>query len=345
MPFAFLASSFACNRTQDLGGPSGGVNLTRIEITGPRDIAPNESVSYRATAVYSDGATKDVSAVAVWTTDRQSVLAVGAGGNVTANVLGDATLRATYASQQGLHKIFVVPTGTVRLAGRAYEDTGTGAVNVASVTIEAAIDGAAPVVAQTDFSGFYTLYAPKGSGRLTATKSGYVSSVQSITTTDHTVVDFPLIPSAQRLQLAGTYALALSASPACSADLPAEARARSYVVRVIQRGSLVEGRLEGQFLEDSFVRHNVVWGSVEEDRVTFFLEEDANLEGIYPSVVERLDATQYFVPVGTITTGNQLSGLFDGMLSVRVRNGNGWTIVSSCRASNHSFTMVRASGQ
>lgn len=71
-----------------------GLNMSQQELVVPR----NATATLRATAVFSNGATEDVSTASVWTAADPAVARV-AGGMVTAAGIGRTVVRAEYSGQ------------------------------------------------------------------------------------------------------------------------------------------------------------------------------------------------------------------------------------------------------
>jgi len=80
------------------GGAPAAPELVRIVVAGMPDtpLALTQSVQLTASAVYSDGSGKDVTALATWSSTDRSVLSVSAAGLVTATGPGKADVSAAF---------------------------------------------------------------------------------------------------------------------------------------------------------------------------------------------------------------------------------------------------------
>jgi len=84
------------------GGPSG-AELMRVTIAGmpATPMAPMQTAQLTASAAYSDGMVKDITATAAWDTTDRSVLIVSAAGLVTATGSGKADVTASFGGVTG----------------------------------------------------------------------------------------------------------------------------------------------------------------------------------------------------------------------------------------------------
>jgi len=91
------------------GGSSQSPDLTLITINGVPTAAmtPEQSAQLTATATYSDGTTKDLTATVAWNSTDASVLTVAASGVITAMAAGQASVIATVAGASGLATVQV----------------------------------------------------------------------------------------------------------------------------------------------------------------------------------------------------------------------------------------------
>jgi hypothetical protein len=120
-----------------------------------------------ATAVYTGGATRDVTSVTEWSTNAAEVATMSAGGLLTARGLGLVTVTAFHYPVRKSMQGIVTPPGTFILAGRVREP---GAGSLAGVTVRHIASGESMVTAG---NGRYNLAGVSGSPRLLLTKPDY----------------------------------------------------------------------------------------------------------------------------------------------------------------------------
>jgi 6-phosphogluconolactonase (cycloisomerase 2 family) len=90
--------------------PAFAADLVEVRVTPVAEtLTIADTRSFRATAIYSDNTSADVTTLAIWSSLDSGIASVDASGNVTAHAFGDTTLSATYAGTPG--------TGTVRVRG------------------------------------------------------------------------------------------------------------------------------------------------------------------------------------------------------------------------------------
>ena len=213
--------------TASLGGQSASTAVTveaaalvSISIFPPSlQLALGLSQPCRATALFADGATADVTGSATWTSDTPAIASVS-GPLVTAvakgrtqvhaaigNVSGSALVSvadATLVSLQLLPSSLSLPLGTsarLRALG-TYSDR-----SLRDVTPDAAWSVADPGVATVDPRGLVTGLA-KGQTSVTATLSGKTVSA-AVAVTDATLVSLLVFPSAAILPKGDTVRLSL----------------------------------------------------------------------------------------------------------------------------------------
>lgn len=84
--------------------------VTSVRVTGTSSLtAIGQTSQLTATAIWSDGTSRVVTTEATWQSSNTTVLAVSASGLVTANGLGEADVRASYADMTGLLRVTVRP--------------------------------------------------------------------------------------------------------------------------------------------------------------------------------------------------------------------------------------------
>jgi Big-like domain-containing protein len=320
------------------------VTTTRIEITGPDTVAPGESAQFSATAYQSDGSTRDVSNEVEWRSGNHWVLTISATGLATGHDRGEASIGAGFAGRTAWKSnVVVVPPGTYRLAGTA-KDAGLP-VSGARVEVTAGIGQG--LVALTNSVG-YRLYGVSGDIEVRLTQDGYQEQRKSLQVTTHEKLDFDLVLSRPRDEIAGTYTLTVTAAADCRSELPEEARIRTYTAVVEQDGPRLTVSLEGSKFVAGYGRtFNSFHGTVEPSRVTFLLNGyyDHDFYLYLPDVLEQLATPTLFSVSGSLVTTVSpagLSGSLDGVIeTLEGRSPGKFQRIASCRSSGHQFVFSR----
>jgi hypothetical protein len=333
----------ACDRTPT--GPDGNRFLRSLEIVGPQEVAPGATVRFTLTAHYSDGSIRDVSSESTWRSSNAAVVSVSSGGLATGHQLGEANVTGVFGTAEMSRETIVVPAGTFRLTGTVTDNPlpGVPRSRMDGALVESTTENGATLSTVTDASGGYRLYGVPPSAQLRVTKSGYEPRVQSLALSHHQTIDVALTLASVDPDLSGTYALTISASASCRANLPEEARTRTYVAAAAQRGAMVRVRLDGaSFLSSHSQVHNFFDGEVGQ-MPAFTLYEQADGTP-FPGVAEELTPTLIFVPTGRVVTRlstSGLSGALEGEISVRERTGDSLKTIASCSAADHQFVLAR----
>src|SRR5215471_2980557 len=223
--------------------------VTQLVIVPPTNVAPDQTVTFTATAKMSDGTSADYTQKVSWTASPTSVLTISSTGQATAHAAGDATVRAATVGIGGPScctatvQITVLPPNTYRLVGRVLE-SGLPVIN-ASVVVVSGIG--AGLSATTDNGGGYRLYGVAGPIQVKFSKPGYDAIVKAFTAERNDVLDFPEAHQTAIPSLAGAYTLTLTADPACPetpsgtvGPLPDSLRQpRTYTASLAQSGPAV----------------------------------------------------------------------------------------------------------
>jgi hypothetical protein len=340
-----------CDRSPVRPAPAGPA-IARLEVTGPESIAPGASAQYRAVAHASNGTSRDVSTEAVWHSSHAATLSVSAGGLGTGRELGEATVNAVFNSTRGSRAVLVLPPDTFRLTGRVMEADTPQAIAAARIEAVAGTGSAVSTVSLSD--GRYRLYGVPSDAELRVSSEGYQTHVQRVLLHTHENLDIGLTLAHPRPELAGTYALTLTAGADCSSALPGEARSRHYTALLAQTGARVEVTLQGgTFLKVGYDTQNRFWGDIQPaapGRVMFRLKDFSYDDIWYPyyaNVIEQLTPTTFFVPVGSVNasvTPTGLSGVFAGFMEIRGHAsapGQQFRTIASCHSTAHQFVLAR----
>jgi hypothetical protein len=237
----------------------------------------------------------------------------------------------------------VLPPGTYRLYG-SVQDEG---VYLDGVRVEITAGSAAgmSVIA----TGFFRFYGVEGETEIRVSKAGYETQVRRAAVTSHHTEEFVLALSRPRPAVGGAYTLTVTAAAECRANLPVEARQRTYRALVAQDGPKLTVTLDGAtFPADPLIGPgNRFFGSVEPDRVQFvaytYYDEGT---GVYPpSVLEALDPPSHFTFHGkavAASMGGGYAGTLDGALAVlRVLSVYDYQVVTYCSSANHEFLLSK----
>ncbi len=318
----------SCDKPPTAPGATGAQNppppppaetVTRIEMTGPDTIAPDQTVQLSAIATLSDGTTRTLTSEAFWGSSNLNVLSISAGGLLTVKTRGEATIRVTYRTATATRTVFGMPPGTYRLTGLVREATTYPVSNVRVEVLSGA--GAGLAVTTTD-SGTFRLYGVAGDTRVRVTREDFEPETKSIDINAHGTLNFELKPNRPYTQVAGTYRVTFAASCENGA-LTEELKRRTYTAVVSQEGPRIDVTLQGaDFALDPGGRGNRLSGRLEGNLVRVFLADPWSgyyyYYGVgYPSVVERI-GTKYLSLTGILSIAVDGSALGNGTLSGNV---------------------------
>jgi hypothetical protein len=316
-----------------------------LVISGPRDIAPGATTQFRA-QLRRGSLIRDVTQAAQWSTTAASILDVSPGGVVSAHTAGEATLRARYEEAGGEHQVFVVPAGTFRLAGTISE-AESPTVLLEGALVEATAGNGFVVSASTNPAGSYSIFGLTGAVRIRVTKDGYHDWETTITVTDHARQDIGLPALLPRTHITGTFQLTIAASASCAADLPEDARRRSYTAVIAPSyGPFLRMTVQGKFFQSQIV-HNAAEVWRERHELGVGLDPWLDTDPPYPGFTEWLTQTPpvLYEPVGTALlrlVDSGLAGTLNGSISVRPHpHAFNSVPLASCQATDHEFVLRR----
>jgi hypothetical protein len=332
----------------------------RIAIGGADSVAPGETVQLSVTAFLSDGTTRVVTADVIWESANSELMTISRTGLVTAaDVRGEGQITARY--QGGLpantlearsisQTLLVIPTGTYVLSGAVTD----GGFPISGVTVELTSGSGAGMAMIANPS--FKFYGVAGETEIRLTKAGYETQVRRISVTRHETAEFDLVPSGERLAIAGTYTLRIAAAAACQLDLPEPLRTRTYTAVISQTGAQLTAVLSGAHMGGEWNPADTFSGSVEPGIVRFALRGYSGAgtaSFIPPTVLEVIPSSdphpRYFTFFGSVVTtpvGDGYSGTLDGSLELFTVPGP-WdadytfTKLASCRSAGHQFTLTR----
>jgi hypothetical protein len=308
--------------------------LSTVLIQGAPAIGPGESARVQATARYSDGSEKDVTAEATWTSTQTRIATVAA-GVITGQALGRVTIQARFESRTATVRLVIQPAGTFILTGNITEP---GPINVGSATV--AIVGGSNQVTST-VSGFYELFGVSGTVGVRVSKPGYFDETRALTVMENQRLDVQIRPVLAPTSIAGNYRVTLTISSAC-ASVPAEHKTRTYTAAIEQNSALVRVELrDANFAVDSRSgAKNRFNGKVMGNTVTFEWGTGSNYYYYYDdlAIQEILSSTQTLgiwgrveAPVAQTISGNLVGGFY-------FREGNR---TSRCSDSNSTVVFTR----
>jgi len=357
LAIAFAAVLIACGDSPTSPPPAGGgqstpsLAVSRIEIAGPNDMAPNSTQQFRATAYYSDASSRDVTNEAVWFSSQFGIVTVTQGLATSGPTLGQTNIRASVSGAFDDLEVMVIPPGTFRVTGVVTESAANG-YRVADARVEAATPTGA-VSTTTLFNGEYRLYGVAGSTEIRVTKTGYQPLVRPVNVTEHNRIDLELGPEPTRPKLAGSYTLTITADEACRSQLPDDVMSRTYSAVITQSGPRLTVKLQGgTFANELSVVRDGFSGSVETGRPQFTLQDfyldEVCFSGpshdcfVVGDVVEDLGSGRFFNPTGKVAateSGSTISGALDGTIYVRGSQAGRYGVAASCKSSAHRFTL------
>jgi hypothetical protein len=330
--------------TQPPPPPAGPVDV-RLEIIGPRSVAPGATAQFNAIMHRSDNTTQDVTNTATWRSSRTNVLTIAANGVAAAVAAGDAFIQASVNTRGSSREIIVTPDGTFRLIGSVVESESS---TTPIVGAQVEVVGVPAVSATSDSQGRYRLYGISANPQIRITKNGYVPRVENLTVTDHQTQNFALSWAGPRPDVSGTYMLTITLADRCRASYPEETFSRTYTAVAVQSGPALTVTLAGAtFAVDRNGKGNRFGGRVEPSQVVFQLSFYDYYYGGYADLVEEISSTLYYIVSGTATIANATPNRLSGSL-----NGSIMTISAdprprpnppgrSCTATDHQFVLSR----
>jgi hypothetical protein len=324
--------------------------LVRLEIAGPRSLAPGETAQFGVTGHISDGSTRDMTAQASWQSQSPSVLSIDSAGRATGRQPGESIVTARTAGMTSTTEVVVVPAGTFRLAVIARE--------AGSIFLDVRVDvleGRGAGLSSTRLvNGRYAIYGVAGDTLIRVSGRGYREHNQRIVVTDHTMLEVEMVPERPRAVISGDYTLTITADPASCGVLPEVLRVRRYAAHVTQLGPEILVTLGDGSSPTTNLVGNRFGGRLDADnmRASFNLAITWYYYGFYharyhppPDVAERLSGTTYlFISGGAATSVSErsLSGTLRGAIQV-VEMPVLWTVTRwgpGCN-STHGFVLSR----
>jgi hypothetical protein len=327
----------------------------RVEIGGPRSVAPGETAQLAMTLRLSDGSSQDVTAETNWQSRTTQFVSIDAGGRVTGLRVGDGSISGFYRAQGALNAIkelIVVPTGTFRLTGVVNEVEGT-TVPVPGARVDVTSSGGNSLSTTTGDDGAYRVYGVAGDTQIRVTKNGYQVSARQVSIQDHGIQNFELQITNPRIDVSGSYTLTLTAADSCRGRLPDEALRRTYAATVVQRGARLETTLTGgTFAINRTGRGGSFLGRVEPTLLAFTLNLQPYynyypyVPSYYPDIVEQLTAG-YLVVSGTVSaqaSPQRITGPLIGSMAIwprDPRSGSSQSPSVLCDSRAHQFVLTR----
>ena len=294
--------------------------LVTLELSGPATLAPGQIVTFTLTAVGTNGTREDITAKAQWTANNASIISNNGQGRYGGNAVGDAQINARFGALNVSKEVIVVPAGTFRVTGRVVEFDGV--FPVAGARVEARNSSGTGPATESDGSGFFKLFGVTADAEIVVTRAGYDENRRRITLDNHSTVNFEMILSGPRPELAGTYSVTLDLT-GCRDGFRLEYARRVYTAVVQQSGS----NLEVRFTEPAFAINSLNRGNLMQGRLqggSLFLEALTNYyyyyygPNSYPFLVEALPDGSRLVVTGSATlveSGGSHTGKMNGWAS------------------------------
>jgi hypothetical protein len=335
-----------------------GITLVDLRVDGPTTVAPGESTQYMARAAFSDGSQRDVTSEAQWTSTDATVLSVSASGSVSARSNGTAQVRAAFGLLSNGRDVVVVPAGTFRLSVHVGDEQP--GVSVYGVRVEVISGPAAGLSSTTDWNGVAVLYGVPQDVQVRFSKDGYAPVTRNIHLANNfSSAEVQLMPSQNRLDLAGHYQLTIS-SGACDVaegSFPDALKNRTYTARLWNSGLRINAELSGAdfavewcpICQENRGNRFTGWTQAQDARFTLAEYEipwDWNA-GIYPNVVERVSTGLLLTISGhaiVSPTSNGFAGTLEGTFAIYSAfdlTYTGTYPIASCRSSSHKFALAR----
>ena len=334
------------------GSPTSPSELTLlgIRVSGPATVAPGETAHYTATAEYSDGSSKEVTAGALWsptyseTWDPVSragfALSFTSPGVTAAGIRGERNLFALYEGKRGMLNVLVLEPGTFRLSGVVTDSSGGSLDDVAVEVLSGTGKG---LKTTTNNIGQFGLYGVAGPVQLRTSAGGFHADMRDVVVTGNGGSEtFALTPVETPADVAGTWTMTVRSSPRCRAGLPDIAQGRTYEVRLIQQGTTLQWRISSPTLEKIRDASSGFGNTVLGSRVRLEFPGDTD-EGEYtsPDLYDRLSPTELFGFTGSAEgtiAGQEIRLAMNGSLTYW---GDGAGTFWYCRTTDHSITLRR----
>ena len=325
------------------------VTLLGIRVSGPATVAPGETAHYTATAEYSDGSSKDVTAGALWsptyseTWDPVSragfALSFTSPGVTAAGIRGERNLFARYEGKRGMLNVLVLEPGTFKLSGVVTDSSG-GSLD--DVTVEVLSGTGKGLKTTTNYIGQFGLYGVAGPVQLRTSADGFHAEMREVVVTGNEGSEpFALTPVETPADISGAWTMTVRSSTKCRDGLPDIAQGRTYEMRLTQQGTTLQWRISSPTLENrnaSYSFGNTILGS--RVRLEFPADTDVG-EYTSPDIYDRLSPTELFGFTGTAEgaiTGPEIRLALNGSLTYwSDRAGSFWY----CRTTDHSVTLRR----
>jgi len=322
--------------------------LVRIEIAGPRTVAPGESIQLRVIGQLADGSTVDLADQASWRSQQDDIVSVDASGHATGRQSGETVVSVSAGSRSASTQVLVVPAGTFRLSVIVNESSASAL----DVRVEVVRGVGKGLFDTTPVSGRYDLYGVAGETEIRISGSGYQEEVRRIVVNDHTVVTVQVVPSRDRVDVSGHYTLAIEGDAGCRAALPPGLASRRYDAIVTQTGPDVKVQLGGAEFGLFGLTRNTFTGRMDgrSENIVFNLGgfSDTFYRYAYdprPDVIENLGDSLYLYFAGGAVTSvsrTRLSGTFNGFIR-QIQFTTQWyaTRLFECSSTQISFVLSR----
>jgi hypothetical protein len=332
-----LIVAISCDKSNAPGAPSppgAAPVVTSVSVSQGATIGnPGESVQLTATAVYSDGSSRDVTSIAVWSVSSGEgrILSLAGPGLFRAVRYGIGTVDVTY-TRRGSATIRVAPLGASFVGGTVMSETG---LLLAGVTVEAT-SAAGTLRTTPDEFGFYAVPA-MGDTLIRATLGLFETLEKRVVVSSDMQLPLSMRRASTPDAIGGRYQVTITASPSCA--LPVAAMARQYDTVVEETPSGIFVAVTGQDM--------VVWGGrsgftgTRNGNNLQFTVRDTFDDGY--NLIERIPGVGDLYYSGTATTqasgGTILGATILGVLTLGPSVGAGKPLV--CQASDHRIAFAR----
>jgi hypothetical protein len=315
--------------SSDVGPSPIGTTTASVAITGDTQFhRPGETSQLTATATFSDGTTRDVTAEARWSADHVTVVSVRL-GLLTSVDYGRCNVTVVYNGRSARVPVRVAPEGVFLLTGYVSELSGTLIPN-ANVEVSSA---AGSLVTLTNAQGVYTVTA-FGDTVVQVEKGGFEPQERRLRVENDSELNFRLEPTVQPGGISGRYQLTIIAAPSCS--LPDEAMRRKYNVFVQESPTDVTVLILDEVASWG---NQGFTGSINGNAVRFALTGDPFSE--YQSVVQ-LDSDRDLWYEGLaegVSEDQRIAAKLHGTITVRPHSS--WIPLAECLAIDHRLEFVR----
>jgi hypothetical protein len=173
----------ACGGGSSPTQPSASTEVVNSVSVNGRSMAESETQQFTAQAELPDGTTKDVSALAKWSSSDPTVASVSPTGLVTGLKEGSTNIKAQYSNKSGQKNTSIRALKVGTLAG-AIDDAPPAFKSLGGVLVQVMDGPNEGQATTTDGNGYYTFVLHQGSFTVSYSLDGYITVTKSVALQD-----------------------------------------------------------------------------------------------------------------------------------------------------------------